>query len=71
MATPLLGTEFWEWVEKNGRWLEYDREELLDWPIDDTAETYPVFETWDFSANQRTKAYKKIRNILNNKGILL
>ena len=30
MATPLLGTKFWDWIKKNGRWLEYDQEELLD-----------------------------------------
>ena len=71
MATPLLGTKFWDWVEKNGRWLDYDREELLDWPIDDTEESYPVFETSDFSADERIKAYRKTRNILKEKGLLI
>ena len=71
MATPLLGTKFWDWVETNGRWLDYDREELLDWPIDDTDESYPVFETSDFSADERIKAYRKTRNILKEKGLLI
>ena len=71
MATPLLGTKFWDWVEKNGRWLGYDREELLDWPIDDTDEAYPVFETSDFSADQRIRAYQKTRNILKEKGLII
>ena len=71
MATPLLGTKFWDWVETNGRWLDYDHEELLDWPIDDTDEAYPVFETSDFSADERIKAYQKTRNFLKEKGLLL
>ena len=71
MATPLLGTKFWEWADKNGRWLDYDTEELLDWPVDDTDEAYPVFETPDFTAEERAEAYRKTRNILRNKGILL
>ncbi len=70
MATPLLGTKFWDWVEKNGCWLDYDREELLDWPIDDVEEAYPVFETPDFTADERIKAYRKTRNLLKKKGLL-
>src|SRR3990170_3855255 len=50
MATPIPDTELWSWVEKNGHWLSYDRDELLDWPIDDVADAYPVFETSDFTA---------------------
>jgi hypothetical protein len=71
MATPLMGTKFWDWVENNGQWLDYDRKELLDWPIDDTEESYPVFETSDFSADERIKAYQKTRNILKEKGLLI
>ncbi|MFX0095007.1 MAG: B12-binding domain-containing radical SAM protein [Candidatus Hodarchaeota archaeon] len=71
MATPLLGTEFWDWVEKSGRWLKYDREELLDWPIDDTEESYPVFETSDFTAEERIRAYRKTRILLKKKGLLI
>lgn len=71
MATPLLGTKFWEWVEKNGHWLDCDREELLDWPIDDVEEAYPVFETSDFAAEERNEAYRKTRALLNKKGLLL
>jgi anaerobic magnesium-protoporphyrin IX monomethyl ester cyclase len=71
MATPLLGTKFWDWVEKNGGWLSYDREELLDWPIDDVEGAYPVFETSDFTAEERVEAYRKTRALLNNKGLLL
>lgn len=71
MATPLMGTKFWDWVENNGRWLGYDREELLDWPIDDTDEAYPVFETSDFSANERVRAYRKTRKFLEKRGLLL
>lgn len=71
MATPLFGTKFWDWVETNGRWLDYDHEDLLDWPIDDTKEAYPVFETSDFSANERVRAYRKTRNSLKEKGLLL
>jgi len=71
MATPLMGTKFWDWVETNGRWLDYDHEELLDWPIDDTEEAYPVFETSDFTADEKIEAYRKTRNILKKKGLLL
>jgi radical SAM superfamily enzyme YgiQ (UPF0313 family) len=71
MATPLLGTKFWDWVEANGRWLGYDYDEMLDWPIDDTDATYPVFETSDFSADERVKAYQKTRHVLGEKGLLL
>jgi anaerobic magnesium-protoporphyrin IX monomethyl ester cyclase len=70
MATPLLGTEFWYWVEKNGTWLDYDREELLDWPVDDVEGSYPVFETSDFTADERIKAYRKARFLLQDKGYL-
>jgi anaerobic magnesium-protoporphyrin IX monomethyl ester cyclase len=71
MATPLMGTKFWDWVETNVRWLDYDYEELLDWPIDDTDEAYPVFETPDFTAEERTEAYRKTRNLLRNRGFLI
>jgi len=71
IATPLLGTKFWDWAEKNGRWLDCDHEELLDWPVDDTDEAYPVFETPDFTAEERTEAYRKTRNILESRGLLL
>jgi anaerobic magnesium-protoporphyrin IX monomethyl ester cyclase len=71
MATPLLGTKFWDWAEKNGHWLDYDQEELLDWPIDDTDEAYPVFETPDFAAEERIEAYRKTRNFLKSRGLLL
>jgi len=70
MATPLLGTEFWDWVEENGRWLVYDREELLDWPVDDVEDAYPVFETPEFTAEERVGAYREIRNLLAKKGLL-
>jgi anaerobic magnesium-protoporphyrin IX monomethyl ester cyclase len=71
MATPLLGTKFWDWVEKNGFWLDYDHEELLDWPVDDTDEAYPVFETPEFTAKERIEAYRKIRNFLKTRRIIL
>jgi len=71
MATPFMGTKFWDWVETNGCWLDYDREELLDWPIDDTDGSYPVFETLDFSADERIEAYRRTRNLLKKKGLLL
>jgi len=70
MATPIPGTEFWKWVEENGRWLDYDREELLDWPIDDVEDTYPVFDTPEFSVEERSVAYRRIRNILIETGLL-
>jgi radical SAM superfamily enzyme YgiQ (UPF0313 family) len=71
LATPIPGTEFWSWVNKNGRWLSYDREELLDWPIDDVEDAYPVFETLDFTAKQRTEAFRKTRKYLAEKRLLL
>jgi anaerobic magnesium-protoporphyrin IX monomethyl ester cyclase len=71
MATPLLGTKFWNWAEKNGDWLDYDQKELLDWPVDDTDEVYPVFETPNFSAEERAEVYMKTRNILKSRGLLL
>jgi anaerobic magnesium-protoporphyrin IX monomethyl ester cyclase len=71
MATPILGTPFWDWAEKNGRWLDYDTEELLDWPIDDVAGAYPVFETADFTAKERTEAYVKARSFFEENGLII
>jgi anaerobic magnesium-protoporphyrin IX monomethyl ester cyclase len=72
MATPIPKTEFWSWVKQNGRWLEaYDREELLDWPIDDVESAYPVFETSDFTTEERIRAYRKIRKLLFRNGLIV
>lgn len=71
MATPIFGTKLWEWVDENGRWLDYDTEELLDWPVDDVAGAYPVFETSDFTAKERTETYRKTIKILRKRGLLL
>jgi radical SAM superfamily enzyme YgiQ (UPF0313 family) len=71
MATPIPGTEFWSWVEKNGQWLGFDREELLDWPIDDVDDAYPVFETPEFTSEERVRVYHKIRQWLSKKGLLI
>jgi radical SAM superfamily enzyme YgiQ (UPF0313 family) len=71
LATPIPGTEFWSWVNKNGHWLGYDREELLDWPIDDVEDAYPVFETPDFTAKERTDTFRKTRKYLTEKKLLL
>jgi radical SAM superfamily enzyme YgiQ (UPF0313 family) len=67
LATPIPGTEFWRWVDENGHWIGSDREELLDWPIDDVEGAYPVFETSEFTGKQRTEAYRKIRKYLVKK----
>jgi len=71
MATPIFRTPFWDWVEQNGRWLNFDKEELLDWPIDDVSGTYPVFETSEFTAKQRIQAYKKVRTFLEEKELII
>jgi histone acetyltransferase (RNA polymerase elongator complex component) len=63
LATPIRGTEFWSWAYKNGDWLGYDREELLDWPVDDVEDAYTVFETPDFTAKQRIEISEKQENI--------
>ena len=60
-----------DWVDKNGRWLDYDREELLDWPVDDVAGAYPVFETADFTAEERIRAYNKVRCFLDENGLVI
>jgi len=67
LATPIPGTEFWSWVDENGQWIGYDRQELLDWPIDDVEGAYPVFETPEFTCKQRIEAYRKIRKYLLKK----
>jgi radical SAM superfamily enzyme YgiQ (UPF0313 family) len=71
LATPIPGTEFWSWVNKNGEWLGHDREELLDWPIDDIEEAYSVFETQDFTAKQRTEVFRETRKYLKKKRLLV
>ena len=71
LATPIPGTRFWWWVNENGRWLGYDREELLDWPIDDVEDAYPVFETLEFTAEERVRAYQNIRSLLSKKRLLV
>ena len=52
-------------------WLDYDQEELLDWPVDVTDGAYPVFETPDFTANERTEAYRKVRAFLKENGLVI
>jgi hypothetical protein len=71
LATPIPGTDFWSWANKNGQWLGYDNGELLDWPIDDVEGAYPVFETPDFTAKQRREAFRKTRKYLTKKKLLL
>jgi anaerobic magnesium-protoporphyrin IX monomethyl ester cyclase len=71
MATPIFGTVFWDWVKKNGHWLEFDKEEMLDWPIDDVGGVKPVFETADFTAEERIKSYNKIRSFLKDNNLLI
>jgi radical SAM superfamily enzyme YgiQ (UPF0313 family) len=71
MATPIFGTPFWDWAQQNGRWLNYDTDELLDWPVDDVAGAYPVFETEGFTAKQRTAAYMKARTYLQENGLII
>ena len=71
LATPIPGTEFWSWANKNDHWLGHDREELLDWPIDDVEEAYPVFETPEFTATQRVEAYRETRKYLAKKKLLI
>jgi radical SAM superfamily enzyme YgiQ (UPF0313 family) len=71
MATPILGTPFWDWVEQNGRWLNCDHEELLDWPIDDVEGAYSVFETSDFTAQERKAAYNMVRSFLDRRGLII
>jgi radical SAM superfamily enzyme YgiQ (UPF0313 family) len=71
LATPISGTEFWRWVDKNGRWLSQDRRELLDWPIDDVEDAYPVFETPEFTAEQRKQAFWETRKYLAKNRLLL
>jgi radical SAM superfamily enzyme YgiQ (UPF0313 family) len=44
LATPYPGTDFWTWVEKNGTFLPVAYEDF---------EQVPVFETPDFSADDR------------------
>jgi radical SAM superfamily enzyme YgiQ (UPF0313 family) len=67
LATPIPGTELWSWVDENGYWIGHDKQELLDWPIDDVEGAYPVFETPEFTCKQRIEAYRKIRKYLEKK----
>ena len=71
LATPIPGTEFWRWADENGRWLTHDRKELLDWPIDDVEDAYPVFETPEFTAEQRKEAFRETRKYLAKNRLLL
>ena len=71
LATPIPGTELWNWVNKNGHWLTHDQKELLDWPIDDVEDAYPVFETPEFTAEQRKEAFQETRKYLAKNRLLL
>jgi len=51
---PFPGTELYDWVKKYGRFL-YPPEEYLN--SIERWESKPVFETDDFNANERQKAY--------------
>lgn len=52
LALPYPATELWQYVEKNGRFLKHDFTEFHHYSDE------PVFETDDFSAEDRTKAYR-------------
>jgi radical SAM superfamily enzyme YgiQ (UPF0313 family) len=71
LATPIPGTEFWRWANENGHWLTLDQSELLDWPIDDVEDAYPVFETPEFTAEQRKEAFQETRKYLAKNKLLL
>ena len=45
--------------------------ELEDKLIDDVEDAYPVFETSDFTAEERVSAYRKIRKLLSKKELLI
>lgn len=49
LATPYPGTDFWKWVESHGTFLNI--------PYEDFEQT-PVFETPDFSADERIHMWK-------------
>jgi radical SAM superfamily enzyme YgiQ (UPF0313 family) len=71
LATPIPGTEFWRWANENGHWLTQGQNELLDWPVDDVEDAYPVFETPEFTAEQRKKAFRGTRKYLAKNRLLL
>jgi hypothetical protein len=45
--------------------------ELLDWPVDNIGGAYPVFETPEFTAKQRTNAYMKVRSFFEENELVL
>jgi len=51
-------------------WLDYDQEELRDWPLDDTDGAYRVWNP-DFIANETTEAFWKVRAFLKEKGLVI
>ena len=57
LATPFPGTDLFDWVEKNGRWINKDYEA---WYWDRTRLAQPVsFDTEDFTKEERIKALNK------------
>jgi len=55
-ATPLPGTELWDYVKKHGRFL-FDFEEVTNYQNFKMTNTLPQFETPEFTRQERMKAY--------------
>ncbi len=56
-AIPLPGTQLWSYVEKNGRFLS-DYDDVVDYHNLMFATKYPLFETNEFTQEERTQAYE-------------
>lgn len=54
MLVPYPGTEIYDWISKNGRWLIKDVDK---WSPHLTDKPQPIFETDDFPAEERVEAF--------------
>jgi hypothetical protein len=72
LATPFPGTLLWNWIDKHGRWLiNQEDKKLVNWNLDDSPDAFPIFETKDFTFEERVKAYRNLRIYLRNKNLLI
>ena len=69
MLVPYPGTELWEWSKRNGRFLE-NIEQGLHF-ADDPDKINIIFETDDFPAFERKKAYEMVHTLIGRFDMLI
>ena len=69
MVVPYPGTELWQWAQQNARFL-HDLQEGVHFS-DSARKVSPVFETDDFPAAERVRAYEMVHTRTGQFGLLI